>query len=97
SREKNKWKLEFANGAIEDADFICVASGGYPKAAMFEWLTVTGHSIEPPVPSLFTFNMPGNAITQLMGIATQAKVKIQGIKLEEEGAVLITHWGLSGP
>lgn len=97
SREKNKWIIEFANGIIEEANFICVASGGYPKAAMFEWLTQTGHSIEAPVPSLFTFNMPGNAITQLMGISTQAKVKLRGMKLEEEGAVLITHWGLSGP
>jgi predicted Rossmann fold flavoprotein len=97
SREINKWKIEFANGEKEEADFLCVACGGYPKASMFEWLTATGHSIEPPVPSLFTFNMPGNPIVKLMGISTTARVKIQGIKLEEEGAILITHWGLSGP
>ena len=95
--EKNKWKIQLANAHIEEADFVCVASGGYPKSPMFEWIAETGHSIEPPVPSLFTFNMPGNDITGLMGIATHAKVKIQGTKLEEEGAVLITHWGLSGP
>lgn len=97
SRENNKWRIAFSNEQTEDADFICVACGGYPKSSMFEWLTETGHSFEPPVPSLFTFNMPGNAITQLMGVTTQAKVKIGGTKLEEEGAVLITHWGLSGP
>ena len=97
SREKNKWRIAFANDEESYADFICVACGGYPKASMFEWLTETGHSFEPPVPSLFTFNMPGNNITQLMGVTTLAKVKIRGTKLEEEGSVLITHWGLSGP
>src|SRR5688572_3214712 len=97
SREKNKWRIAFANDEEKYADFICVACGGYPKESMFQWLTETGHSFEPPVPSLFTFNMPGNNITQLMGITTQAKVKIRGTKLEEEGSVLITHWGLSGP
>jgi predicted Rossmann fold flavoprotein len=92
-----RWKLTYAGGEAEDADFICVACGGYPKTAMFEWILGTGHTISEPVPSLFTFNMPGNPITALMGIAVRAKVKIAGTKLEEEGAVLITHWGLSGP
>jgi predicted Rossmann fold flavoprotein len=97
SRENSKWNLSFANELTDQADFICVACGGYPKSAMFEWVTNTGHTIEPPVPSLFTFNMPGNAITKLMGVSTNAKVKIQGTKLDEEGPLLITHWGLSGP
>ena len=42
--------------------------------------------------------MPDHPITKLMGISVQrAKVKIIGTKLEEEGPLLITHWGLSGP
>jgi predicted Rossmann fold flavoprotein len=80
------------------ADFVCVSCGGYPKAAMFDWLKNTGHTIETPVPSLFTFNMPGNDITKLMGISVEnAKVRIAGTKLETQGPLLITHWGLSGP
>jgi predicted Rossmann fold flavoprotein len=97
SWEKNKVIVEYAGEQREEADFVCVTCGGYPKSMMFDWITRTGHSIEPPVPSLFTFNMPGNAITKLTGISTQAKVKIQGTRLEDEGSVLITHWGLSGP
>jgi len=96
-RQNGKWVVVFANEQTENADFICVACGGYPKASMFEWLLQTGHTIETPVPSLFTFNIPGNAITKLMGVSCNAKVKIQGTKLDEEGSVLITHWGLSGP
>ena len=53
SRENNGLKLEFGNGRVEEADFVCVACGGYPKAAMFEWLTRTGHTIEAPVPSIW--------------------------------------------
>jgi predicted Rossmann fold flavoprotein len=65
---------------------------------MFEWLKETGHSIEEPVPSLFTFNLPKHPISKLMGISVEnAKVKIAGAKLEEEGPLLITHWGFSGP
>ncbi|MET0393834.1 MAG: NAD(P)/FAD-dependent oxidoreductase [Chitinophagaceae bacterium] len=80
------------------ADYLCIACGGYPKASMFDWLRATGHTIEEPVPSLFTFNLPGHPLTQLMGVSVeQARVKISGTKLEQEGPLLITHWGLSGP
>ncbi|KAI9437765.1 HI0933-like protein-domain-containing protein [Russula earlei] len=42
--------------------------------------------------------MPGNAITELMGVSVEnAAVKITGSKLQEQGPLLITHWGMSGP
>jgi predicted Rossmann fold flavoprotein len=92
------WQLTLANGQSLVARWVCVAAGGYPKAGMFGWLAALGHGIEPPLPSLFTFNMPGNAITALMGISVEAAtVKIGGTKLAETGPLLITHWGLSGP
>jgi predicted Rossmann fold flavoprotein len=80
------------------ADFVCVACGGYPKTDMFQWLTKTGHTINNPVPSLFTFNIPKHPITELMGLSVpNTKVKVAGTKLIEQGPLLITHWGLSGP
>lgn len=80
------------------SDFICLATGGHPKASMFDWLKNLGHSIAEPVPSLFTFNLPKHPITALMGVSIEkARVKIEGTKLSEEGPVLVTHWGLSGP
>src|SRR5688572_12708836 len=45
------------------SDFVCIASGGYPKASMFQWLQSLGHTIAEPVPSLFTFNLPKHPIT----------------------------------
>ena len=80
------------------ADFVCIACGGYPKDAQFAWIKALGHTIHSPLPSLFTFNMPGNAVTALMGVSVpDAVVKIKGTNLKEQGPLLITHWGMSGP
>ncbi len=90
--------IQTSNSKLLTPDFVCIASGGYPKSSMFDWLINLGHSIEEPVPSLFTFNMPGNKITELMGVSVEkAGVKVAGTKLSEEGPLLITHWGMSGP
>jgi len=97
-KKDNGFNLLFSNHSIIETDFLCIASGGYPKSLQFEWLTKIGHTVESPVPSLFTFNMPGNPITALMGIAVEkVQVKIRGSKLVEDGPMLITHWGMSGP
>jgi predicted Rossmann fold flavoprotein len=89
--------LQTNSKAIE-ANFVCVATGGFPKAHQFEFITSLGHTIEAPVPSLFTFNMPGNPITELMGVSVpEAQVKIAGTKIMATGPLLITHWGMSGP
>lgn len=94
---ENRFELQTSTGRLQ-ADFVCIACGGYPKSAMFEWLRKLGHTIAEPVPSLFTCNMPGNPVTQLMGVAVErAAVKVAGTKLAEEGPLLITHWGMSGP
>jgi predicted Rossmann fold flavoprotein len=93
-----RFRVRLADGRQLNADYVCIACGGYPKSAMFDWIRGLGHSVEAPVPSLFTFNLPGDGITQLMGVAVpEARVKIEGSRLAETGPVLITHWGLSGP
>lgn len=92
------FNVQFSKGEYIEADYVCIACGGYPKRVMFDWIKELGHTIEDPVPSLFTFNMPGNPITKLMGITVEnVKLKIPAIKLVETGPLLITHWGLSGP
>lgn len=96
--QPNKFRLLLSSGEVLTADYVCIACGGFPKAAQFDWLTKMGHTIETPVPSLFTFNIPQNNITALMGISVEdAVVKIAGTKLQQNGPMLITHWGLSGP
>lgn len=79
-------------------DKVIVATGGSPQRSGLGWLETLGHKIADPVPSLFTFKMPDEAITELMGVVVDpALVSIQGTKLKSEGPLLITHWGMSGP
>lgn len=93
-----KFEIQLADDSILYADFVCIASGGYSKLMQYSWLKKSDHAVEEPVPSLFTFNLPGNSITALMGVAVEnAVVKIVGTKLSETGPLLITHWGMSGP
>lgn len=92
------WELRLQDGQMLEADHLCIAAGGYAQAEKFGWLAATGHQIAAPAPSLFTFNTPGHPIRALMGVSVpEAQVKIAGTKLQEQGPVLITHWGLSGP
>lgn len=98
NKSASGFELLTSRDTILTADYLCIACGGFPKSTQFEWLTATGHTIENPLPSLFTFNMPGNTITSLMGISVDSVIiKIQGTKFMQQGPVLITHWGLSGP
>lgn len=79
-------------------DKVIITTGGSPKEEGFNWLKDLGHQISSPVASLFTFNIPNNSITELMGISVdQVKIKILSTKHEFNGPLLITHWGFSGP
>lgn len=96
--QADQFHISLSDSRLLTSDYICIACGGYPKSSMFNWLKELGHTIEEPVPSLFTFNIPKHPITKLMGVSIEkAKIKIQSTKLIEEGPLLITHWGLSGP
>ena len=60
-----------------------------------------GHSLVPPVPSLFTFTIADAPLRSLAGISVPTvRLKLvlaSGQPLEQTGALLITHWGMSGP
>lgn len=82
----------------EFANRVIITTGGQPKISGLDWIASLGHQIVPPVPSLFTFNMPHEPIRDLMGIVVErASVRIEGHKLISKGPLLITHWGMSGP
>lgn len=86
------------NGQWEEFSHVIVASGGSPKLSGLTWLEQLGHDIIPPVPSLFTFNMPQEPIKRLMGLSvSNAQVSVMGTNLVQQGPLLITHWGMSGP
>jgi predicted Rossmann fold flavoprotein len=95
---ESKFIISTANNHQLSFDKVIIASGGHPKLASYQWLAELGHRIEPPVPSLFTFNMPNEPVKELMGVVVpNARVRIQGSKIQSNGPLLITHWGMSGP
>ncbi len=95
---EGNFKLVFADDTTVRADYVLLATGGLLKPDQFAWLHALGHTLQPPAPSLFTFNLPGHSINQLMGIAVPlASIRIGGTKITTQGPLLITHWGMSGP
>ena len=92
-----KIQLHFTKEVLS-FDKVIVATGGSPKRIGLEWLAMLGHSIETPVPSLFTFNMPDEKIVSLMGVvAENVRVTVPSSSFHSDGPLLITHWGMSGP
>lgn len=90
----NAWEIN-TSGDKYVAAHLVMATGSNPK--VWEMLREMRHSIVPPVPSLFTFNIKDSRIKNLMGVSAMASVKVKGLKLEASGPLLITHWGMSGP
>jgi predicted Rossmann fold flavoprotein len=80
-------------------DRLLLATGSSPQGHRLA--ASLGHTIVPPVPSLFTFNIPDRALRELAGVAVDpvvAKLVVAGAKpLTQTGPLLVTHWGLSGP
>ncbi len=91
------FKLVLDDGQRLVAEHLVVAVGGNPKLKHYEWIQELGHQIIPPIPSLFTFNLPKHPSNELMGLSQEAMVKLIGTNEEAYGPLLFTHWGMSGP
>ncbi|HEV2436865.1 MAG TPA: NAD(P)/FAD-dependent oxidoreductase [Verrucomicrobiae bacterium] len=88
---------EFAKEGII-CDKILLATGGCRTPALGQLAVSLGHTLEPPVPSLFTFHIETPWLRELAGVSVEmAEVSVPETKLRERGALLVTHWGLSGP
>lgn len=76
---------------------LLLATGGAPT--VYPWLSRLGHHMISPCPSLFTFTVEDARLQDLPGISVERVRAVLETKppLRQEGALLITHWGLSGP
>ena len=84
------------SGETIEADRVILATGS--GAQGWEWARFLGHTIEPPVPSLFTFTLADARLEGLSGVSVaDAELQIDGTPLRQRGPLLITHVGLSGP
>jgi predicted Rossmann fold flavoprotein len=96
--ENKRFEVQTAAGKKYYSTNFLIATGGNPNLQGYDWIAELGHSIISPVPSLFTFNDSEKKFSDLMGVSVpEAEVKIAGSKLINNGPLLITHWGLSGP
>ncbi len=87
-----------AGGETKTFHRVAITTGGHPRKEGLRYLAATGHTIEPPVPSLFTFCMSDSQLKKLMGtVVEHAITSIPSTKYKACGPLLITHWGMSGP
>jgi predicted Rossmann fold flavoprotein len=96
--QDDQWHLEGFDDQTWLADAVIVTTGGNPQLSGYDWLAELGLRIVPPVPSLFTFNVPDSPLHALSGVSVpKATVRIAGRKQSQDGPLLVTHWGFSGP
>ncbi len=74
---------------------LVITTGSSPK--LWKILETVGHTVIPPVPSLFTFNIKDKRIKDLPGFSVPCEVSERSSGLISKGPLLITHWGMSGP
>ncbi|HLH54276.1 MAG TPA: NAD(P)/FAD-dependent oxidoreductase [Verrucomicrobiae bacterium] len=95
---QNGFELDFGEGETFRCERLMLATGGCRAAAAGQLAVSLGHTLEPPVPSLFTFHIGAPWLRELAGISvSQAEASLPRFKRREVGPVLITHSGLSGP
>lgn len=98
SVKENSFFVKDRKGNTLSFDKLLVSSGGFSTTDKYHSIEKLGHTIVTPVPSLFTFNCKDIMLKDLQGISVNnVSVKIKGTKLCSSGALLITHWGFSGP
>ena len=98
SENKSYFQLELKNERVMQGDRLLIATGSNPLG--YRWAKNLGHKIESSVPSLFTFNIKDPRLQGLAGVSVgnvRVRLGTGKNKLEQTGALLITHWGVSGP
>lgn len=95
-RVEGRFNLTLSNGETLSCDRLLLTTGGCRTAAAGQLAVSLGHTLEPPVPSLFTFNLDTPWLRELAGIVIES-VEVSAEGLQERGTLLVTHEGLSGP
>lgn len=93
----SRFHLTLGSGEALVADRVILATGGL-KSALIPLIEKWGHTVDTPVPSLFTFHVDDPRLVELSGLTIpDVTTHVEETTLREQGPLLITHWGLSGP
>lgn len=98
SFENDTFTISTRSGEQRHADVLILCAGGSPQS--FDLARQLGHTIVDPVPSLFTFKIKDPLIDELQGISfpeASLRLRCHNKTFTQQGPLLITHWGLSGP
>jgi len=97
-RVGNGFEVQLSVGASLRCERLLLATGGCRSAALGQLAVSLGHTLQPPVPSLFTLQIEAPWLHALAGVSVEhAEVSVPNTGLQERGPLLVTHWGLSGP
>src|SRR5438445_455289 len=95
---KGQFELVLGSGRTISCDRVMLAMGGCRAAIAAQLALSLGHTIEPPVPSLFAFHVAQPWVRELAGISLgSVEVSIPELRRRERGALLFTHSAVSGP
>ena len=104
------FSLTLRDGACLQADHLLLATGSHPSGRRLA--QALGHGLVPPVPSLFTLACKPNPLVALAGVvmdpvALELELDEEALqeplpagmasRFRQQGPLLITHWGFSGP
>ncbi|MDX2244739.1 MAG: NAD(P)/FAD-dependent oxidoreductase [Leptolyngbyaceae cyanobacterium bins.302] len=99
AKQASRFVIQLKSGQEIRCDRVLLATGSSPRG--YAIAQALGHHLTPPVPSLFTFNVPDSRLAGLAGVAVNSvHLRLQGgekAAFEQTGPLLITHWGVSGP
>jgi len=95
-RVEGGFDLRLSDGRSTTCDRLLLATGGCRSVGGVELAQSLGHTVEPPVPSLFSLHIPAKWLRALPGISV-SDAELSVGKLRERGALLVTHNGISGP
>ncbi|HEX8076386.1 MAG TPA: NAD(P)/FAD-dependent oxidoreductase [Chthoniobacterales bacterium] len=97
-RTETGFELELAGGGTAVCDRLLLATGGTRSAIGGQIAESLGHTLAPPVPSLFSFHVVEGWLRSLPGISVvEVEASVPRAGLRERGPILITHQGVSGP
>jgi len=93
------FSLGLRSGERLRADRLVLATGSHPSG--YRLAAALGHGLVAPVPSLFSLRLDPNPLEGLAGVVmdpVQLELEpVEGPRQRQQGPLLITHRGLSGP
>jgi hypothetical protein len=96
TKDQETFLLDFENQSRLPTKRLLLATGSSKEG--YRFAEMLGHTIQTPIPSLFTFTCPSSSLHHLSGLSLEdVSLTLPSPSLSERGPLLITHFGFSGP